>query len=487
MARTPPPRALMPLLLSSLLAGCGASLPAQGRYVPPVSEAEELRLAAEADAGIRREMGLLNDAALQRVVSQAGARLAAASGRPDLPWHFTVLDVAAANAFALPGGYVYLTRGLLPYLNDEAELAAVIGHEMGHVASGHAARLLAPGGGTVPPVDTPGILCPVVQHFRSRAAALPDLRALFARFGPEDELQACLFTVTCLARAGWDPRGVESSRSTLERLDVSTDGRGVPTWVETHGSSADFADDIRTAIDQAVATVSVRQRQRDGDDYVERLHDLVFGDDLRDGLVRGNEFLQPALGVAFMVPAGWEVTNDRTRMVAVQPGQTAFLLLDPVPAARRRQVAEVAGIVMQRAGFQLVSGGATTIGGLDSFVGTYQGTVDGLGDALVRAAWFRRSGRVFQLTGLAASGRFEAVRTLFESSIRSFRSLEAGEAGRFTPQRLDTYTVRSGDTWESIARRNGGVVMPIALALINHAELTDPPQPGTAIKVVVAR
>src|SRR4026209_2117990 len=131
-----------PLALVALLGALAcATNPATGkRQFNLMSEAQEISAGQEADAQVKKEMGIYNDPNLQEYVSSIGLKLAQLSERPNLPWHYSVVDVPAINAFALPGGYIYITRGILPFLNDEAELAGVLGHEIGHVTARHSAQ-----------------------------------------------------------------------------------------------------------------------------------------------------------------------------------------------------------------------------------------------------------------------------------------------------------------------------------------------------------
>ncbi len=134
-------KTLAPVVVVSTLAVSCATNPATGnREFSLMSEAQEIQLGQQMDGEVRKEMGVYEDAALQRYVQDIGMRLARASDRPNLPWHFTVIDSPAVNAFALPGGYIYLTRGIMPFLDNEAQLAGVLGHEIGHVTARHSAQ-----------------------------------------------------------------------------------------------------------------------------------------------------------------------------------------------------------------------------------------------------------------------------------------------------------------------------------------------------------
>src|SRR5918995_6769639 len=193
-------------ILALLVSAC-ATNPATGkREFSLMSEAQEVQLGQEMDVQVRREMGLYDDAALQRYVQDVGLRLARASERPNLPWHFAVVDEPAINAFALPGGYIYLTRGILPFLDTEAELAGVLGHEIGHVTARHSAQQYTK-------ATTAGVGVQLLSIFVPEARPLQNitetaLGVMFLKHGRDDELQADGLGVQYAARTGWDPAGV---------------------------------------------------------------------------------------------------------------------------------------------------------------------------------------------------------------------------------------------------------------------------------------
>src|SRR6476659_5127659 len=221
-----------PLALVALLAAFAcATNPATGkRQFNLMSEAQEISAGQEADAQVKKEMGLYNDPNLQEYVSSIGLKLAQLSERPNLPWHYSVVDVPAINAFALPGGYIYITRGILPFLNDEAQLAGVLGHETGHVTARHAAQQYTRAvGGTVGLVAL-GIFVPGARPFGQIAEQ--GLGVLFLKFSREFELQADQLGVRYASRANWDPAGVPDMLATLGRLDeASGQTKGLPNWL----------------------------------------------------------------------------------------------------------------------------------------------------------------------------------------------------------------------------------------------------------------
>src|SRR5690349_23737874 len=207
----------------ALVAAC-ATNPATGkRQVALMSEAQEISIGQEQDAEVKKEMGIYNDPALQEYVSKIGTDLAKASERPNLPWHFTVVDVPAINAFALRGGYIYITRGILPFLDNEADLAGVLGHEIGHVTARHSAQQYTKATSAGLGVQLLSIFVPEAQPFQGLTETA--LGVLFLKYGRDDELQADRLGVQYTSKTGWNPAGVAGMRRTLARLDEATGTR----------------------------------------------------------------------------------------------------------------------------------------------------------------------------------------------------------------------------------------------------------------------
>ena len=222
------------------LAGACAMNPVTGnREFALMSEAQEISIGREVDAQVRQEMGVYESPALQAYVEDLGHRLASVSHRPDLPWQFTVVDSPAVNAFALPGGYIYLTRGIMAYLGDEAELAGVLGHEIGHVTARHAVQAYSRATGAQLGLVLGQIFVPPMRANPYGLPGLTDaagsgLGLLFLKFGRDDEMQADRLGAEYAADGGWHPEGVADMLSTLGRINEASDRRGVPNWLSTH-------------------------------------------------------------------------------------------------------------------------------------------------------------------------------------------------------------------------------------------------------------
>ncbi|MEO8683142.1 MAG: M48 family metalloprotease [Vicinamibacterales bacterium] len=473
-----------------VIAAACATNPVTGKkQISVLSEAEELAIGQQQDAEIRREMGVYNDSALQRYVSDVGQRLAATSHRPNLPWTFTVVDSPAINAFALPGGYVYITRGILVYLDDESELAGVLGHEIGHVTARHAAQAYTRQAEANLGLTILSIFVPSTAPFSDLSAS--GLSVLFLKNSRNNELEADRLGVEYGSNAGWDPEGVPRFLATLQRVD-SLSERGVPNWLSTHPAPESRVERATPVASKFAGTATARNR----DAFLERLNGLIVGDNPKDGIVRGNVFLHPMLRIGLDFPDGWEVVNTAEQVIAREPGTTHYMLLQEVEQPRLVRpgsagqggsaLGEIAVASMIKAGYKVVDGQMERVNGLDAYVGTYRGDVKGMGKVVMRAAHITVGRQVYVVAGLAPEGDFAAVDREMMPAVRSFRELSRDEASRIHPNHLDFYVVRPGDSWQSIAARQGkSIVNAATLAIMNDHEVSVQPQAGDRVKIVV--
>ena len=462
------------------VAAC-ATNPATGqRQLILMSEQQEIQLGRESDQEVRQQMGVYKDPELQRYVTDVGQRLARASHRPNLPWTFTIVDSSAVNAFALPGGFIYVTRGILPFLRDEAELAAVMAHEVGHVDARHTAQAYSKQVALGGALGVLGVLAPQTQPLQGLASA--GLQLMFLKFTRENELEADRLGTGYASSSGWDPQAMPDLLGTLGRLDeASGTSRGVPNWAMTHPPAADRVQRVQEAV-AAARTSGGRQTNREA---LERhLDGMVYGDSREQGIVRGTDFFHPDLRFALRFPANWEIMNSAEQVVA-RPGENgnAAMILEIAQASG--SVDQIARADMARAGLREIDGQRATINGLSAYVGVYDGVIDNT-QVRVRAAHIRNNDQTYLVAGVAPPGQFNAVDRAFVQTIESFRPLSVQEAARIQPSRVDFYTVRPSDTWDSLARRAADTnVKASTLAIMNGSSPATPPRPGERIRIVV--
>jgi predicted Zn-dependent protease len=471
------------LLPLACIAACATNPVTGEREFTLMSEAQEIAMGRESDVQVRMEMGIYNDPELTKYVSDIGLRLAKLSERPALPWQFTVVDQPAINAFALPGGFIYITRGILPFLENEAELAGVLGHEIGHVTARHSVRQYTRTIGGVAALGALGVFVPAARPFSQLSEQA--LGLMFLKYGRADEMQADQLGARYESSGGWDPEGVPGMLATLGRLDdAAGDRKGVPNWLSTHPDPLSRVAEIQPTVAKLKAGTTSFTTNREA--LERRIDGVIFGDNPEQGITRGSTFLHPPLRFRIDFPAKWDVANSPQQVVARQPDADVFMLLQSVPKPQGQSARDVALDHMQMAGFRTVSGDGATINGLDAFIGVYEGKIEGLGDVTMRAAHIAHGGAYYLVAGLVAPAAFTGVDGTFTTAIRSFRPLTTAEAGAIRPARVDFYTVRAGDTWTTIAGRSNGAIGPSSLAVMNHADPSSEPRAGMRIKIVVA-
>jgi predicted Zn-dependent protease len=472
---------VLPVVLACVAAAGCASNPVSGKSeVSLISEAEELELGRRGDAEIRREMGVYRDEELQRYVSGIGERIASVSHRPHLPWTFTVLDVPAVNAFALPGGFVYVTRGLLAHLGDESELAGVLGHEVGHVTARHVSQQYTRSAGTSLAVLLVSIFVPAVQPFGDLANV--GLSTLFLKYSRDDELESDRLGVEYASKAGWDPTGVPRFLTTLSRIDALSE-RGIPNWLSTHPNPESRVVKAQPIAAQAAEGQSA---ERNLEDYLRRVEGLTYGDDPSEGVVRGHRFLHPDLRIGIDFPEGWELINTAEQVIARLDDQKAIMVLQAADTARTASLTDGATRHMKGLGFKLESGAIAQVAGHDAFAGLYTGKARGVGQVRLRAVHVPVGRQVYMLAGIAPDTDFARVDAEFTQTLDSFRELSSSEAAAIRPNHIGAYVARNGDSWQSIAQRaGGGLVSATRLALMNGFAVNVQPPPGRVLKIVV--
>ena len=314
------------LLVALLLATTAcATNPVTGKsQMSLLSEAEELAIGQQQDLEIRREMGVYDDPRLQAYVTEIGQELARVSHRPNLPWTFTIVDNPAINAFALPGGYIYVTRGILAYLDDESELAGVLGHEIGHVTARHAAQAYTRQAQASLGLAVLSIFVPGMQPFTELGSA--GLGVLFLKNDRAAELEADRLGVEYGSGAGWDPTGVPRFLATLARVDALSE-EGVPNWLSTHPAPESRVGRAEPVAGKFASTTATKKNR---DEYLDHIAGLLHGDNPKDGIVRGNVFLHPSLRLGLTFPDGWEVMNSPSAVMAREPGTEHYMVLQEV-------------------------------------------------------------------------------------------------------------------------------------------------------------
>ena len=444
-----------------------------------MSESQEIALGQESDPQIVAMYGVYSDAAVSAYVDSLGQRLARVSHRPNLKYTFRVVDSPVINAFALPGGFVYITRGILAHMNNEAELAIVLGHEIGHVTARHGAEQYSRQQLAGLGLGVGSILSPTVARVGQLAET--GLGLLFLKYGRDDETQADELGVQYATKAGYDPeRGVKFFE-VLDRQQQES-GETLPGWLSTHPAPADrvtHTQQLAAAAKTAGTGYTVGESA-----HKSRIDGIVFGDDPRQGFVEGSVFKHPGLVFEWHVPDGWKVQNTPAAVVATEPNGAAQLRLTMAevkgmtPATLVRQVAE-------KNNATILEGGEESIHGYAAYVAVLQVPTEGGASQRILLVAIQReaSGPIFRILG-AANGLSTWQSRLY-SSIRSFGPLRDQKALAIQPNRVRVIAVPKGETLQDAVGGFKDVPVRIGtVALLNNLLPNSPLAPGFRLKVV---
>ena len=427
-------------------------------------------------------MGLVRERRLVEYVEAIGTRLAQATRRADISWQWSVADEADANAFALPGGWVYVSRGLLALSNREDEIAGVLAHEMAHVTERHAisrvraatplAVLFGVPGGIL------GMVSPTLGGILSGAGRVVTGLAI-APYSREQEREADRIGIEIAARAGWDPGALADLLGSLERAEALTEDASKRrlSFFATHPSTPDRVANIKAAA-RSVSHTAAAPIAGSRASLLGRLDGLVIGNNAANGVFAGPLFLHADLEVAVEMPSNWKTANPPEGAGAVAPDEAALVIVhvsgsgdDPVAGARADGLTEAQVQRIRR--FQ--------VSGLPAAALTAS-TRDG---TRVAFTWIAHRQRIFRVTGVCGGAEWERYRDDFQRTAASFRPLRPEDEARITETRLRIRPARGGETIAQTLARGGATWSPAQAAVFNGVAPEQPLERDWPVKVAV--
>ena len=444
-----------------------------------ISESQEIAMGRDYDKQVVASIGLYPDSGLQRYLQQFGTRLAATSERPNLPWTFRVVDDPVVNAFALPGGFIYVTRGIFAHLNSEAELAGVVGHEIGHVTARHSVSQLSKQQLAQLGLAVGTIASPEFEQFAGLASQA--LGVLFLKYSRDAESQADELGLRYLRRGNYDPREMPHVFEKLDRVSQAQGGGRVPQWLATHPNPENRRGRIEQEIAAGPQTFAGTAVNRES--YLQRLDGLVFGANPREGYFKGGQFFHPELGFRMTFPDGWTMSNGKEAVVAVSPQQDA--MVEVAPAQQSSADAAARAFLSQQgitAGYPV----RTSVGGLPALTAGFAAATDNR-SLRGTAVFVEHGGAVYRLVGYAVDARWSGYQDTAERSLHSFGRLTDPAVLGVQPQRLSIVKVDRRTTIEELERQRPSPVSLATLALVNQVEPATPLEPGRLVKWIVGQ
>lgn len=463
---------LLPLLL--LLAACVRN-PATGkRQLSLLSTQDEITLGQQAAKDVQQSIGLLDNPQAQQYVANVGLPMARKSERPELPWSFQVVDDPAVNAFALPGGPIFATRGLLTHLNSEAELAGVLGHEIGHVTARHSVSQLSKQQLAQLGLGVGMILEPDLAKYGGLAVA--GLQLLFLKHGRDAERQSDELGFRYMMEQGYNVRELEDVFRTLGRVGEASGASRLPSWLSTHPNPEDRLEWTRARIAQL--GVNLEGRRVAQDEYLRMLQGMVYGQNPRQGFFRGGLFMHPELRFQMEFPQGWQTANQTQAVLGASPNQDAIVGLGTVGGGLSPEQALQQFFAQQ--GVRVLEVPAAGLPPATRYfeAQTEQGVLRGL------TAFITWQGKTFQLVGYTAADRLSQYDPAFRATFSSFRELTDPAVLGVQPARIELVTLDQSMTLEQFQARYPSTVPLAELALINGVQPGDTLAAGRMVKRV---
>ena len=464
--------------LSAVLSpGCATNPVTGKRELSFIGEAQEIEMGREADKEAVASFGLYQDDALQQYVHALGTRIAATTERPNLPWTFRVVDDAAVNAFAIPGGFIYVTRGIMTHLNSEAELAAILGHEIGHVTARHSVSQLSKQALAQVGLAAGMILSPKFAQFGDLAQTAMGL--LFMKFSRSDESQADALSVRYMMAGGYDPRRLVDVFTMLQNLSQQEGAGRLPQWMSTHPDPENrqaWASRTVAGLQTDLSRLAVNRP-----DYLRRLDGIVFGENPREGFFQGAAFRHPDMAFRMDFPQGWKGRNERQAVGAMSPNEDAVVVLQLAQGANAQQAAQQ---FLSQQGVETGDTSRRQIGGFPAVMATFRGQTEG-GFVRGLVGWIEYQQRVFEIVGYTPEDRWSQYNGAFTASINSFRRETDAAVLNVRPRRLSIVSLNRPGTLDALMRDYPSTVEPKVVALINNLQGTSTLAAGDRFKRVV--
>jgi predicted Zn-dependent protease len=470
--------ALGVVLILFLLSGSCATNPVSGGpELMLLSESDEIKLGKQTDAEVRKEYGVYEDQKLNAYLNDMCQNLASLSHRPNLPYKIEVVDASVVNAFAVPGGYLYVTRGILAYLNSEAELAGVMGHELGHITARHSAQQYSRAQLAQVGVLVGGLF---LGDLFSGVAQL-GVGMLFLSFSRDNERQADELGVEYASKAGYDGKELAAFFETLERTNPGSDRTGLPGWFSTHPSPEDRVVAVRKEAREWQQKLGMRDPKVNRDVYLKHIDGLVYGEDPRQGYVDEGMFYHPAMKFQFPVPANWKVNNTTSQVQMVNENKDGGIIFSVATAASPK---DAAAKFAQANRASVLHSDPIMVSGFPAqrIVSDVRGQS---GTIRVVSYFIQREKSIFYFHGISSPSVFDKYLNSFERTMKGFKELTDPKKINVKPDRIRLRTTRTAGTVESSLRSMGTPKDDLDdIALLNGMELSENLPANTLVKVI---
>ena len=470
---------------AALIISCAINPVTGKKQIMFMSESQEVELGRSYDPEVIAAFGEYQNDKLLALVQQMGSDIGKISHRPGIEYHLKILDSPVVNAFAVPGGYVYLTRGILAQLNNEAELAGVIGHEIGHITARHSmsqqskqqiAQLLLIGGMIAS------------EQFRQYAEyAMQGMELLFLGFSRENEREADRLGVEYSSKTGYDAHKMADFFQVLNKMNMATDHAGVPTFLSTHPDPGDRYNAVNQMAAEWQQNLNLQTYKVNADSYLQMINGIVYGEDPRQGYVDGYTFYHPDLKFKFTFPTGWMLENSPLQVRMAPEDGRALMIFTIAPG---NSLEEAAQTTIEELGLTLLDYGTKSVNGMPAMVTmanqVSQDEATGQQSAIKVLSYFiNNGGTIYVFHGVSSEADFNSYYRLLENTMLNFSQLTDPARLNVRPDKIIVRRVERAGTLANVLRTFGVTQDKMnELALLNNMELTDQVPAGKLIKTI---
>jgi predicted Zn-dependent protease len=448
-----------------------------------MSKEQEIAMGQQSDPEITRYFGLYEDEKLQRFINEKGQQMAAVSHRKDLKYQFKIVDSHVVNAFAVPGGYVYFTRGIMAHFNNEAEFAGVLGHEIGHITARHSAKQYSNAMLGQIGLAAGMILAPeYAQQYGELAGQ--GLQLLFLKFGRDAESESDQLGVEYSTKIGYDAEEMAGFFSTLDRIGKNSGAEPVPDFLSTHPNPLDRERKVGKAAKEWKSKVGSAALKVNQDNYLRMIDGLVYGEDPKQGFVENSIFYHPQMKFQFTIPSKWAVQNTQQAVQMTPSNGNALLMM---MLAEGNSLESAAQTMVQNYQLKVAESAKEDVNGMPAIkiLAETQPQEGQQAGARVLMYLIQYGGNIYSMIGVSSAKDFNSYARAFQGSMESFRSLSDPDKLNKQPERIRVKEVRQSSTVAQALR--GYKVKEDRLeevATLNGMKLKDRITSGTLIKVI---
>lgn len=468
-----------------MIASCAVNPVTGKKQLMLMSEQQEIAMGLQYDPQVISTFGEYKDDDLLAFIQEKENEMGKISHRPNIEFHVRILDSPVVNAFAIPGGYVYLTRGILAQLNNEAELTGVLGHEMGHITARHSVSqqskqelgsLLLIGG---------MIVSKDLQQYADYA--MQGMQLLFLRFSRDDEREADRLGVEYSSQIGYDAHKMADFFEVLNKMSMSSEVAGVPTFMSTHPDPGDRYNSVNQKATEWQTKLQLPEYKVNGDSYLRMIDGIVYGEDPRQGYVEGDIFYHPELKLKFSFPTGWKLENQPTQVRMAPPDGKAVIIFT---MSSKKTLEEASQDAIDQLQLTLLESKKTTVNGMQALSAVSkqvsQDQSTGQQQTIMVLSYFIDYNNAFYVFhGVSAEADFNTYLSTMESTMKNFSSLTDQSKLNVKPKRIIIKKVQHAGTLADALNYYGIQQKQMnEVALLNEMSVTDQVPAGKLIKIV---